>query len=487
MNKKNSTRRILKLVCLCMAITFVVVATATMVGCSGDTAVKLSPDKPTAIKVWHYYTGAQKSSFDKMVSEFNETVGVSKGIIVEAFSQGNVNELTANILDSANKKVGSEPTPNIFAAYADTAYAIDKLGLAVALEDYMSESELSKYIPFYIDEGRMGEGNKAKIFPIAKSTEILMVNKTDFEPFAAETGAKYEDMKTFEGLAKTAKRYYEWSDGKALFGRDAMANYMLIGCKQLGVDIFTVKDNEVAFNLDETALKRIWDNYYVPFISGYFAANGKFRSDDAKVGDIISLIGSTTSATFFPTEVAKGTSAPYPVESVCLPAPVFEGSDPYAVQQGAGMVVAKATKEQEYASFVFLQWFTEPARNLEFSLGSCYLPVTVEANKPEVWKKALEGSNIKDAVVINTLTTAFEMLETNKLYTNQAFENGTAARAVLESSISAKAAEDRKEVDSQIEAGATEAAAVATLNTQENFLAWVSQLSDELVKSQTSK
>ena len=40
-----------------------------------------------------------------------------------------------------------------------------------------------------------------------------------------------------EGLVKTAQRYYEWTDslteapndGKAFYGRDAMANYVLIG------------------------------------------------------------------------------------------------------------------------------------------------------------------------------------------------------------------------------------------------------------------
>ena len=71
------------------------------------------------------------------------------------------------------------------------------------------------------------------IFPTAKSTQILVLNKTDWDVFAAETGASYGDLADMDGLVETAKRYYEWTDaktpdvpddGKALFGRDAMAN-----------------------------------------------------------------------------------------------------------------------------------------------------------------------------------------------------------------------------------------------------------------------
>ncbi len=44
-------------------------------------------------------------AFDKLVKEFNDTVGSERGIIVEAFSQGNVVDLSEKVLDSANKKL----------------------------------------------------------------------------------------------------------------------------------------------------------------------------------------------------------------------------------------------------------------------------------------------------------------------------------------------------------------------------------------------
>lgn len=57
-------------------------------------------------------------------------------------------------------------------------------------------------------------------------------------------------LSTMEGLAETAGKYYDWTDsltpdipndGKAFYGRDAMANLFIIGSMQLGTEIFKVE------------------------------------------------------------------------------------------------------------------------------------------------------------------------------------------------------------------------------------------------------
>lgn len=180
-------------------------------GCqqAGGRDVRLDPKNPVSIEIWHYYNGPQKNAFDEMISEFNDTVGLEEGIIVEACSQGNVSELTEKVIDAANKKVGAGDIPDVFAAYADTALQVDKLGLVASLDDYLTDGELAEYIPEYIEEGRFDAQGSLKIFPIAKSTEVMMVNKTDWDKFSAATGADIEKIKTMEGLAGTAKQYYE--------------------------------------------------------------------------------------------------------------------------------------------------------------------------------------------------------------------------------------------------------------------------------------
>lgn len=461
-------------------------------GCSSNHAetVKLDKDHPVNIDIWHYYNGAQKNAFDELVSEFNTTVGRDIGIVVEAYSQGNIAQLVENVLDSANNKVGTEPVPNIVAAYADSAYQFDQMGLVVSLEKYLTEDEIEEYIPSYIEEGRLGKGQELKIFPTAKATEVLMINKTDWDKFAAKTGYSLDKLSTVEGLIEVAESYYVWSGGKAFYGRDAMANYIIIGCKQLGSEIFSVdSEGKVTFQVDDDIMRRLWQCYYVPYIKGWFASYGKFRSDDAKVGDILALVGSTTTATYFPKEVIVDDTNSYPIEAAVMPAPIFKDGEICAVQQGAGMVVTKKTAKEEYASTVFLKWFTEAQRNTEFAIEAGYLPVKKEASKAEGINKALDSAtNTEFSVTMRqTLSVAVKMTEDYQLYTNRAFEGGAQARDVLEYSMSDKAMEDAAKIQELMDAGTDYSTAVAMFDTEENFQEWLTQFKQELAATQEGK
>lgn len=460
-----------------------------LAACSGKADHGLDKEHPITVTIWHYYNGIQKVAFDKMVSEFNETVGLEKGIYVEAVNQGTVNELADKVMNSVNKTVGSEATPNIFAAYADTAYAVDKAGMVADFSGYLTNEEKAEYVDAYLQEGNFDDDGSLKIFPIAKASEILLVNMTDWNKFAEKTGASEEDFATWEGLARMSEQYYRWTDeqteepgdGKALFGRDAFANYMIIGSLQLGKELVQVLDGKPVLNMDKAVMRRLWDNYYVPYVKGGYAAIGKFRSDDAKTGDIIAMVCSTSGSSFFPTEVTREDGSSYPIEGKAYPVPNFEGTSPYAIQQGAGMVITKGTESQEYASTVFLKWFTDVDNNSQFSVDSGYLPVKKEANSHEVIEKAVEQSdNTKDGIVKDTLLTTADMLGTYQLYTTKAFDQGGSVRKALEASMSAKAQEDRETVMSRILEGMTDEEAQKEFLTDDCFEAWYQELYSQL-------
>ena len=127
---------------------------------------------------------------------------------------------------------------------------MEQAGALANLSDYHDKEELEKYVDSYIEEGCIAADGTLRIFPTAKSTEIMMINRTDWEPFAAATGASLEELKTIEGVTAAAQAYYEWTDsqtpdipgdGRAFYGRDAVANYFIIGMQQLGVEIFMVE------------------------------------------------------------------------------------------------------------------------------------------------------------------------------------------------------------------------------------------------------
>lgn len=445
-------------------------------GAAGETS-PLDPENPLTITVWTYYNGAQLTAFDDLVHEFNTTQGKELGVFVESFSQGTVGDLESNVLAAAQGKVGAGTVPNIFAAYADTAYALDQMGLVCDLAGYLSQEELDAYVDSYIDEGRFSGAGSVKIFPVAKSTEVFMLNQTDWADFAAATGAVYADFSTVEGLTATAQAYYEWTDsltpepndGKAFFGRDAMANYFFIGTMQLGTELFSVQEDGVALNFDRDTVCALWNNYYVPYVKGYFASSGRFRSDDIKTGNIAAFVGSSSGATFFPDQVIVSDTESYPIEVEAFPCPRFAGGDAYAVQQGAGMVVTTGTDAQIQACVAFLKWFTQDERNIAFSLHSGYMPVTKTANSMEkIMSTQVEVSPLMEKI----LTVAVDTVNENRLYTPSAFAQGTSARSVLEYAMSDLAQADRAMVVQRLGEGQSLEEASAEFVSDSYFEAW---------------
>lgn len=447
--------------------------------CAFAETVTLSPDEPQVLTLWHYYNGAQQQIFDQLVLEFNETVGLEQGIIIEPVSQGGVNDLADKLMDSANRKTGSDKMPDIFAAYADTAHAVNKMGLVADLSAYMTQAEQDEYMDAYMREGRLDGDGALKVFPIAKSTEMLMVNKTEWDAFAADTGAEVTMLSTWEGVVEAARMYHEWSGGKAFFGRDAFANYILIGSLQLGVEMFQVEGGEMTLNVDGEVMRRLWDNYVVPYASGWFGAFGRYRSDDVKTGQLVALVGSTSGALYFPTEVTRDDGTTYPIECITLPLPNFEGTEPCAVQQGAGMVVSKSTPEKEYAATLFLKWFTQEENNINFSLNSGYLPVKKVVNQPEILAAAMEDQGI-DGMLREIIEIGAQITSTYRLYTNDAFDNGYEARLVVDTSM-AEAAEDAlREVEQLVEGGMDRQAAIELTTGDDAFAEWLEDFRKEM-------
>lgn len=89
-------------------------------------------------------------------------------------------------------------------------------------------------------------------------------------------------------------------------------------------------------DFDKDVVRRLWDNYYVPFINGWFGASGRFRSDDIKMGNIIACVGSSSGAAYFPDECILSDTESYPIEMRAYPCPKFEGGEDFCRATGRG-------------------------------------------------------------------------------------------------------------------------------------------------------
>lgn len=366
---------------LFLLIILMVITIPIWLGCGAST--KLDPSHPVTLNLWHNYGGQLKDTMDAMIDEFNETTGAEHGIMINVTSISGSATLHEKLTMAAYGDPGAPELPDITTAYPKTALLLAEKGLLVDLNDYFTPQELDAYITEFIREGRI-EGDHLYVFPTAKSTEVLFVNTTIFNRFASDTGVRLEDLHSFEGIARTAELYYEWTDqltpevahdGKTFFMPDSLLNYSLIGSQQLGADF--IKDDRL--NIAAPEFQKVWDYYYKPAILGHVAIFDGYATDLAKTGDIVCSIGSTAGVSFFSPRVTYADNTSEPAELAILPYPVFEGGKKIAIQRGAGMSVINTSPEKAYAAAVFLKWFTSPENNLRFVSSTGYLPVTKEA------------------------------------------------------------------------------------------------------------
>lgn len=452
-------------------------------GCKKSKKSLLDPQNPTTVVIWNYYNGDQLDAFEKLVKEFNNTIGAQEGIIVESVSQGNIDTVANNLIDSVEKKVGAADVPNAAAIYSETAYILNQKKAIVPLDDFFTEKEFGEYISAFVEEGRLTNKGKILLLPVSKSTEAFIINTTDWDKFTKASGITADSIQTYEDLTKAAEAYYNWTDsltpdvandGKALYGRDSAANYIYIGTKQLDHEMFKVsEDGKISVDIDRATFKTLWDNYYIPYINGYFAANAKYRSEDIKTCSIISMTGSTSGISYIPTKVTTANDENYDIDIAVKKSLSFKNSkSPVSVQQGAGYCILKTTEAEEYATAEFLKWFTNTEQNLDFSISSGYSPVKTKSNDAETIKAAFKAETPKQQNMLNALIVSAEVFKSGNTYTCRPFDGSKDTRTFLDTAMDDIAKADRATVVASLKAGKTRAEAVSGFTTEEYFNQW---------------
>lgn len=348
------------------------------------------------------YGGQVDSPLNKMIDNFNATYGKEEGIYVQVTSVSNTNTIHEAVLAAGKKEPGAAELPDIFVSYPKTVLSLPDSDILADYKKYFTEEELSKYFPEFIEEGMIGD--KLLVFPVAKSTEIMFVNKTLFDRFAAETRAKEKDLATWEGLFKMAKQYTEWTDaktpdikndGKNFFVHDYHFNYFQVGCESLGEHFFAENDTKgsLAFG---PVFKKAWLPYADAAISGGIWLRDGYATEPLRTGGAIVSMASSASVLYYEDIVTYENNVSEPIEVAAYPAPIFEGGKKMVMQRGAGFCITKSTEEKEKAAAKFIKWLTEPEHNVEFVTKTGYMPVTKDAFKilPEYVKK-LESSKYR--------------------------------------------------------------------------------------------
>lgn len=173
-------------------------------GC-GSNKDELSADNPVTLTMWHVYGNSTRSPLNNLIDKFNATEGKEQGVAIRVVSVSTSSKIDKVLLSSIANEPGSVALPDLFTAYPRIINNIDT-NLLLNWKDYLSPEELSSYQQKFIQEGTYN--NELLMLPIAKSADILFVNHTYFEDFAAATGYTVADLNDFNRIFAMCSDYY---------------------------------------------------------------------------------------------------------------------------------------------------------------------------------------------------------------------------------------------------------------------------------------
>ncbi len=361
-------------------LTVALIILAALFLCAGC-GIENQKEDPVTVTLWHVYGGQTDSPLNDLIEEFNQTTGAEENIRIKVTSVSTTNTIHEGVLAAAFGDPGAPELPDMFISYPKTILAMPDDSILADYRDYFSEEEIGEFLPVFIDEGIVND--RLVVLPVAKSTEILYVNKTAFDRFAADTGASLLDLNTWEGLYDTACAYVKWTDdktpqipddGKAFFVHDYHFNYFQVGVESLGEEFFD--GDTLMFG---PAFETVWEPYAEAALQGGVWLQGGYATDSLRTGDSIVSVASSASVLYYSDTVTYADNTSEKIEIISLPCPVFVGGEKLVMQRGAGICTVKSTPERERACMTFLKWLTDAKRNVEFVTRLGYMPVKQES------------------------------------------------------------------------------------------------------------
>ena len=293
------------------------------------------------------------------------------------------------------------------------------------------------------------------------------MNQTMLEKFFEENPLySTDDLKTWESLAEMAEAFYHWTDaktpdvindGKALIGLDNFSNYFIAQHNSLGEAIYETRgDGSVEFTLTEENIKKLFENYYIPFTKGYYGGEEKYCSDDLRQDNLYGYVGSVASVTYFPSMVYGTDGSEMAVEMGIYPYPYFQHAEKTAIQQGAGIVALQSEEAENQAVVDFIKWISEEKGTVYATMLS-YMPTSKASVEEGNWD-IIKDENIRKSIEIGT-----EQVKGYHLVRGFDFEGAYEVRANLEDYFKEFIKRGREEYLGYLQSGMTEEEAAAAM------------------------
>lgn len=354
-------KRLLSLLLLCTLV-------FALSGCGEKTL--LNKKKPVSLSFWHVYGEQAGSPMDLLVQEFNRTVGQERGVQVQVTGMSSASQIGGYLKEAQSGSKDVQEMPDLF-----TCHIIDALELGednlVPWNEQFTPDELSDFIPGFLSDGTAEDG-RLLIFPVSKSTQLLMCNGSGFDRFSAATGVGYEDLATWEGFYDAAGRFYDWSD-KPFCALDYPIRAVELCAMERGSGDFYTESGW--YDTDNAVFKESWMQFARSLAQGHVVVSDLYSNTQVMTGDVVCGLGSSAAILYYNDTVTYPDNTQEPMNLHVLPMPKTAGADALMTQAGVGLCAYKTTEQKAEAAALFVRWLTEAERNLDFVAQTGYMPV----------------------------------------------------------------------------------------------------------------
>ncbi len=361
---KTYMKKIFSLV-LALALTFCVLS-----GCKKS---ELDKSKPVTLTMWHVYGEQADSPMNRLVEEFNQTIGMKKGIIINVTGMSNASNIGKKLLAAQAGKPDAGQMPDLFFGHKSNAVEIGIDNL-VDWNEMFTQKELADYIPEFVSDGE--QDGKLCVFPVAKSTFLLFVSGSQFEKFSAAVGVTYDSLSDWDGFFDAAAKYFEWSGGKPFCSFDyPMRNIELCTMSQ-GSNNYISGD---WYNFDDKGFEDSFMMFADAFAKGYIVISDLYSNTQVMTGEVPCGLGSSAAILYYNDTVTYADGTSEPMNLKVLPMPQPKDKPKFITQAGVGLCAYKTSTQKAEAAAVFAKWLTDSDRNLDFAAETGYMPVTSDA------------------------------------------------------------------------------------------------------------
>lgn len=341
-------------------------------GCMSKTT--LDSENPVTLTMWHVYGEQADSPMNRLVEEFNRTVGKEKGIIINVSLMSSTAQIGEKLLAAQSGEVGAMEMPDLFFCHSNN---VEELGSDNLLnwKDIFTEEELENYVPEFLEDGIVDD--KLSVFPISKSTHLLFIAGTQFDRFSEATGVTYDNLSTWDGFFDAAEKYYEYSGGKPFCALDFPIRAIELNAMEKGgSDFYT---NEGWYDFENESLKSSWMEFAEAIAKGHIVVSDLYSNTQVMTGEVMAGLGSSASILYYNDTVTYPDNTSEPMNLQILPPPTAENSNLLVTQAGVGLCALKTTDQKAEAATIFARWLTEADRNLDFCVETGYMPVNKES------------------------------------------------------------------------------------------------------------